>query len=198
MTDCERVRPLLFPYIEREAAPAEAMLVADHLTGCTACKILIARKRRLARMLDRGLEDRIPVGEEFVRSVMATLPEGPPPRPDKVGRRRHLRIAGTLGVLAGLAPAVAARLPGVTTGPGSIWCGLDPQSGSAAYDNLLDVARGAVVAVAGWLSGAPFDLSLVLPVIPAATLAAVAFGALAVSSGLLAFAAGSILGSRRT
>jgi len=90
--DCERIRPLLFPYIEREAAPAEAMLVAEHLTGCTACKILVARKRHLARMLESGLEDRIPVGEEFVRSVMATLPDGPPPAP-KSRRRRHLMLA---------------------------------------------------------------------------------------------------------
>ena len=88
--DCERIRPLLYPYIEREAEPAEAMLVAEHLTGCTACKILIARKRHLARMLENGLEDRIPVGEEFVRSVMATLPDGPPP---KSRRKRHLMLA---------------------------------------------------------------------------------------------------------
>ena len=100
--DCERVRPLLYPYIEREAEPAEAMLVAEHLTGCTACKILIARKRHLARMLESGLEDRIPVGEEFVRSVMATLPEGPPPAP-KSRRKRHLMLA------AGIASRMSRR-----------------------------------------------------------------------------------------
>jgi predicted anti-sigma-YlaC factor YlaD len=198
MADCERIRPLLFPYIEREAAPAEAMLVADHLTGCTACKILIARKRRLARMLDRGLVDRIPVGEEFVRSVMATLPEGPPPSNRKARNKRHLRIAGTVGVFLGLASAATGGLPGASPSLGLGWPSLGSHAAGAAYGSVLELASASLAAVAAWLGGVPFDLSVAVPSHgPVAGMAALALGALAVASGALAFAAGSILGSRR-
>ena len=194
--DCERIRPLLFPYIEREAEPAEAMLVAEHLTGCTACKILIARKRHLARMLENGLEDRIPVGEEFVRSVMATLPEGPPPAAPKSRRKRHLKLAGTIAVLLGVAPAVAGRLPG---DPRAL-LGLDlpALAGGGSYETALELARGTAGAAAGWLAGTPVDLNATFsPLVSLVSCAAAALVALAASSGLLVLAAGSIFGSRR-
>ena len=89
MSGCDQIRPLLYQYLEREAEPAEAMTVASHLSDCTACKILLARKRRLARMLEEGLEDSIPVGDDFVRSVMATLPDGPPPQTSDPTPRRY-------------------------------------------------------------------------------------------------------------
>ena len=199
MADCERIRPLLFPYIEREAEPAEAMLVAKHLSSCTACKILIARKRRLARMLESGLEDRIPVGEEFVRSVMATLPDGPPPVARKSRGKHGLKIAGTVGILLGLAPAVAGRLPGSAADPlGLPLSGLDAPSANGAYEAALELLRGTIVSIAAWLGGAPLDLSVFVPSLGwTALLAVLALGALAASSGVLALAAGSILGSRR-
>ena len=197
MADCERIRPLLFPYIEREAAPAEAMLVAEHLASCTACKILIARKRRLARMLESGLEDRIPVGEEFVRSVMATLPEGPPPVARKPRDKRGLRLAGTLAILLGLAPAVAGRLPAAAAdGLGLGLPGLGTEGG--VLETALELLRGTAVAIAARLAGTSPDLALSIPSLaPAVFPVAVALGALAASWGVLALAAGSILGSRR-
>jgi predicted anti-sigma-YlaC factor YlaD len=196
--DCERIRPLLYTYIEREAEPAEAMLVAAHLSDCTACKILIARKRHLARMLESGLEDRIPVGEEFVRSVMATLPEGPPPAAPKSRRRRHLKLAGTIAVLLGVAPAVAARFPG----DAGMLLGLDLPGlagrGSGPYEAAVELARGTAGAAASWISGAPLDLSASFSsLVSLGTCAALAVGALAAGSGLLVLAAGSLLGSRR-
>ncbi|HKQ59980.1 MAG TPA: zf-HC2 domain-containing protein [Candidatus Polarisedimenticolaceae bacterium] len=86
--DCRRIRPLLDRVVEGEGDPVEAMRVAQHLGRCTACRILQARSRRLARILERGLPD-LPVGEEFVRAVMSTLPEGPPPR----SRQRGMKLA---------------------------------------------------------------------------------------------------------
>ena len=197
MADCEHIRPLLFPYIEREAEPAEAMLVAEHLAACTACKILIARKHRLARMLESGLEDRIPVGEEFVRSVMATLPEGPPPVAGKPRDKRGLRLAGTLAIVFGLAPAVAGRLPAAAADRlGLELAGLGPQGG--VVETALGLLRGAAVAIAARFGGAPPDLAIFLPSAGSvAFVAALALGALAASGGVLALAAGSILGSRR-
>ena len=98
MAGCAQIRPLLYPYLEREAGPGEAMDVASHLSDCTACKILLARKRRLGRMLEEGLEDSIPVGEDFVRSVMATLPDGPPPPTPRSARKRGLKLAVWIGL----------------------------------------------------------------------------------------------------
>ena len=111
MADCVQIRPLLYPYLEREAGPAEAMDVAHHLSDCTACKILMARKRRLARMLEEGLEDSIPVGDDFVHSVMATLPDGPPPRTRKSRGNRGLKLAALIGVLFSLGQTAAGRWP---------------------------------------------------------------------------------------
>jgi predicted anti-sigma-YlaC factor YlaD len=87
MVDCDRVRPLLFRFHEGEASPEEAMLVARHLSDCTGCRILLARENRLAKILAEEMDD-LPVGEDFVRSVMATLPNEPPPRPITPTQRR--------------------------------------------------------------------------------------------------------------
>jgi len=50
--DCEAIRPLLPRVADGEASPAEAMETACHLSDCTACRILLARERRLAEMLE--------------------------------------------------------------------------------------------------------------------------------------------------
>ena len=92
MDACHRIRPLLSRYSEGEVSPHDAMQVARHLPDCTACRIVLARERRLAEMLDGELND-LPVGEEFVRQVMATLPQDPPPTPEPRRRRRGLAIA---------------------------------------------------------------------------------------------------------
>lgn len=161
MADCAQIRPLLYQYLEREAAPAEAMDVASHLSNCTACKILLARKRRLARMLEEGLEDSIPVGDEFVRSVMATLPEGPPPRTPKPGRKRGLKLAVWSGVVLGLVQAMASRWPLAGVGRPSLTLPtLDVPAGEGAWNGLLDWVRWAALAFETLAGGAPFELSL--------------------------------------
>jgi predicted anti-sigma-YlaC factor YlaD len=161
MADCTQIRPLLYPYLEREAGPAEAMDVASHLSDCTACKILMARKRRLARMLEEGLEDSIPVGDEFVRSVMATLPDGPPPRTPTPGRKRGLKLAAWAGVLFALCQAGASRWPLF----GGVWPSLalptiDVPAGEGTLNGLLEWVRWAAVAFDTLAAGAPFELSL--------------------------------------
>ena len=90
---CRRVRPLLSRYSEREANPLDAMQVALHLPDCTACRIVLARERRLAEMLAGELDD-LPVGEDFLRQVMATLPQDPPVSPKHRRRARGLALTG--------------------------------------------------------------------------------------------------------
>jgi len=81
---------------EGELNPDEAMRGARHVSGCTPCRILLARERRLARMLEQGLGDPLHVGDEFVESVMARLPQEPPSRLRRSGKaaRRLLRLTG--------------------------------------------------------------------------------------------------------
>jgi anti-sigma factor RsiW len=167
MADCEQIRSLLYPYIECEAEPAEAIEVANHLSNCTACKILMARKHRLGQMLEEGLHDSIPVGEEFVCSVMATLPDGPPPRRNRRKRRRGFDLAVLLGVGLTAAQAVAARLPGAPAESAGLTL---PSIALPSADSVspgFETAAGVVSTAANALVGnGPFELSA-LPAIGA-------------------------------
>ncbi len=98
MNDCRELRTILFRIAEGEGSPDEAMRCARHLPDCTACRILLARERRLAEMLEDRLTDPLSVGEDFVESVMAKLPSEPP-RPTRPGRRRAFKLAGFAAVL---------------------------------------------------------------------------------------------------
>ena len=91
---CEAIRPLLPRIADGEGTPDEAMCTARHLSDCTACRILLARERRLAEMLEEDLEDVLSVGDDFLRSVMDNLPQEPPPRPRRRrDERRSLKLA---------------------------------------------------------------------------------------------------------
>jgi len=89
---CHEVRPLLHGVAYHEAGPRDAILAARHVSDCTACRILLARERRLATMLDDGFEDHVSVGDEFLQTVMAQLPHGPPPARGWTLRRK-LKLA---------------------------------------------------------------------------------------------------------
>ncbi len=94
MGHCDPFGPLLSRVAEGEANPDEAMRAARHLSDCTACLITLARERRLAAMLEDGLEDSVQVGEDFVRAVMDNLPAEPPkPERRKKKKRRTLKLA---------------------------------------------------------------------------------------------------------
>jgi len=112
---CREIAPLLYRVAEADASPDEAMRTARHLSDCTACRILLAREVRLASMLEEGLTDPLPVGEDFVRDVMDNLPKGPP-RPRR--SRRMLKLASiagwfALGPIVTSTPGIATRIPAV-------------------------------------------------------------------------------------
>ncbi len=109
MNECRQLRTILFRIAEGEGSPDEAMRCARHLPDCTACRILLARERRLAEMLEDRLTDPLSVGEEFVESVMAQLPSEPP-RPPRPGRRRAFNLAGFAAVLGVLPLALRGFL----------------------------------------------------------------------------------------
>jgi anti-sigma factor RsiW len=199
MAGCCEIRPLLYQYLEREAGPGEAMDVASHLSDCTACKILLARKRRLARMLEEGLEDSIPVGEDFVRSVMATLPDGPPPRTPQPGRKRGLKLAVWIGLALATGRAVCDRWPLSGDGVPSLSLPvIDVPAGEGTFRGLLDWVRWAGLAFDALIGGAPFEMSLsgIGTALGAVATVALLIGAIG-SSALLAIAMRSFLRSPR-
>lgn len=100
---CRRLRPLLFQTVEGEASPDDALVVGRHVHDCTVCRIVLARSRRLAEMVD-SMGDPIDVDESFLDRLMDTLPERPlvPEPPRSAGRRRGLKLAG-IALLLGLA-----------------------------------------------------------------------------------------------
>jgi len=71
--NCDDIRPLIAQQHEGELSPDEAIELARHMPKCTACRIVDARERRLAEMLSGELQD-LPVGDDFVSTVMDTLP----------------------------------------------------------------------------------------------------------------------------
>ena len=52
MASCRSIRPILSRVIDGEVSPEDSLRVARHLPACTACRIVLARERRLARMLE--------------------------------------------------------------------------------------------------------------------------------------------------
>jgi hypothetical protein len=129
--------------VEGEVSPSESLTLARHLPRCTACRILLARERRLAEMLD-AIEDTLPVDREFAASVMGALPEGPPPEPASAlvrARRRGLGIAGVVG-LVGLGTAVLSQLTRLGPGRGPL-PGL-PHFTLEEMDSLLEIFGGLV------------------------------------------------------
>lgn len=164
-SDCGPIRPLVLRVDEGEAAPGEALLVARHLSHCTACRILLARERRLAMMLAEDLEDieDLPSGDELVQSVMATLPKELPRR--KRSRYRGLKLASWIALLMLLA---LPTIPGLSP---SGWEGLAGRLPTFAPDNIGPaesafggIARAAIGIVLGALdiARAPFETSSLL------------------------------------
>jgi hypothetical protein len=112
VSGCERARPLIVRSVVGELAPRAALRLARHVEACTACRILLARERRLAQVLD-GLDDVVPVDASFFDSVMASLPDRPshasPSRRERL--RRGLRLAGLSAMLVAGGGLAARFLP---------------------------------------------------------------------------------------
>ena len=121
MVNCRRYGALLPRAMDDEIGAGESLKLARHLHDCTSCRILEARERRLAMMLD-AFEDALPVDAGFTEGVMAALPEAPPEAP--AGHLAHLRrrglklvaLAGLIGFGAGLFPGTSA----IRTGPSAL------------------------------------------------------------------------------
>jgi anti-sigma factor RsiW len=151
---CEMLRPLLSRFAEGEADPEEAMGVAAHLGRCTACKIVLARERRLHEALD-GLGDAVSEDEEFSRLVMEALPPAPPANALRT-RRRGLRLAGLI-VVGSVGGALALRLAGFSSGagPARLVSELDLESGSRLLGGVERLTGFAAAVLGKIVSGVP-------------------------------------------
>lgn len=112
MASCRRIRPLLRRAVEGDTGPDESLRIARHLSGCTGCRIVVARERRLAKLLD-CLDDPLQVGDGFVQDVMSAIPDSPP----AADRRRGLKLA-TIAGLIGVGVGVVSRIAAVGAAPG--------------------------------------------------------------------------------
>ena len=199
---CKSLAPLLYRVAEGEAAPDEAIRTARHLSDCTACRILLARERRLAAMLEEGLDDPLQVGEDFVQAVMATLPKDPPPATSRkrVQRKSRMLKLASLAGLIGIVPLVATARASVDL-PETLAWSLRPLLEAPLADGLADGALrlgGLVMLVLDRMaSGFPLagDIGLggVLSAL-ALALALVAVVTAASTAGLLVVAVGGLVG----
>ena len=193
MNGCEDFLRLLNGVAEGEATPDEAMRVAHHAGECTGCRIVLARERRLARMLVEDLTD-LTVGDEFVQGVMSVLPEGPPPKRSKRAWR-GLKLASFIALLGSTLP-LAARQLALAGGaaPGSRLPRMDLESGEGIVNGVAAMVRFAAMALESVGSWMPLHLTPTS--LGFGLLAAVIFGTLATlatASSVVALAAGSVV-----
>jgi anti-sigma factor RsiW len=194
VSGCRRIGPLLVRSVDADLGPEEALRLARHLDRCTACRILLARERRLAEALD-GLEDALDVDPSFFEAVMASLPDRPAraASPDRASTRfrRGLKLAGMASITA-LGAGVAARvlpslrfdlaapsMPRFTPESCDGWLGL---FGSAAQWVRVAAESLAWSGTASGPGGAPLELLAFEGVVVAA------FIVVAASAGVALFA----------
>lgn len=103
---CTEMAAVIGRTVDGEAAPDESLRLARHLSVCTACRIVLARERRLAEALN-GMEDEVIEDDAFRARVMDSLGSRACPRRGNRPRsalRRGLRLACLLATL----PAIEA------------------------------------------------------------------------------------------
>ncbi len=201
MSNCDALVPLLSRVAEGEASPDEAMRAAHHLSDCTACRITLARERRLAAILEDGLEDSLPVGEDFVRAVMDNLPAEPPkPERSTLRKRRSLKLACLVGLLS-LAPLFGVTGGGGGASSGSLTWNLATDLREPASYSAIEAAQrfgGLLLLAVNDLSVTPRMLGQMFPSVAvlALMLVLMALGTLGLGASLLALATGGLLKSR--
>jgi predicted anti-sigma-YlaC factor YlaD len=176
--------------VDADATPSDALRLAEHLSECTACRIVLARERRLAEALN-GIEDATVDDEAFRSRVMDALGNRACPRRKASPRsalRRGLRLAGWLAAFPALESAlrVVSRIDWEGFGVGLGHPSLDRAAGL-----LVGWAGTAASALAAAAPGVPFS-----PVLPG--FAGVTAGAMLVAAALCALgSAAAVVGATR-
>lgn len=201
MSPCDDLRPVLFRIAEGEAGPDEALEAAVHVRECTACRIVLAKDRRLVRILEGCPAEPVPVADGFASQVMARLPDGPPPGAERRRRalRRGFRIVGGTGAV-GFAMALASKLhaPGAVEPVWSSWAGAIETGASRGLPAALAwIAKTLASALDRTGSAVRIDLPGLLPGWPGTDLAiAVSTAAAIVGVTAAVVAARAVLAAR--
>lgn len=196
MARCTAMRPVVQRMAEGDVSPADSLRLARHLSCCTACRIVLARDRRLARVLE-AIDDPLPVDADFAKRVMAALPSETRARSPARTRRRGLAIAG-LGALVALGSGALLGLAGPLPAGGALpgfprltlegFEPLDELVGGIVRFVVLILDRagsGSGAALPGWHAGEVAVPSVVLPA--AVALAAIVTLAVLAAGGTRAF-----------
>jgi hypothetical protein len=178
---CESISGALGRVVDGEASPAESFRVARHLPGCTGCRILLARERRLAAALD-GLVGPDANDPDLLERVMASLGKRPVPKPVTPGKRlarRGLRLAALLTAIPALEWAAQAAEGWRWTAPA--WASASPAAETIAGRlGALAASAAATFAAAGDIGPVPaLGISLTGLLAGAASSLAIAGGGLA-------------------
>jgi len=89
-SECERVRPLLSPFLDGELPAVDAQAVRAHLAACAPCSVASARLGRLATMTSKVLLGALPaVHDSEWKTAWARI--------DGAGRQRPF-LARVLGI----------------------------------------------------------------------------------------------------
>ena len=178
MTECELLRPLLARSAEGELTPAEALRVGRHADDCTACRIRLARERRVAEMVT-ALGDPIEVDAGFLARVMDELPRIAPRRHRD---RRGIKLAGIALFLASAGAAAASWTSPVRGASiAELMPSMAASGGARTMVTLEGITRAAVAAAVTTLDGGTIQWNLPQAT---ATLAAITIPALAVVAAL--------------
>lgn len=189
---CRTVSPLIGRVVDVEAAPSESYRLARHVANCTACRILLARERRLADALD-GLDDASPDDAGLLERVMSSLARRRAPRPSD-GKpsepRRGLRLASFLAALPAL--ELVRRAWDGLGWPGYSWNFGVP--GVEAAPEALGNLAGAAGATLAATSRTFLDPLAFLPAmgIAAGTAVSLAGASLALASAAIVLAVGAV------
>ncbi len=142
---CSTLHPLLSRVGEGEATPDEALRVARHVSGCTGCRILLAREKRLGQVLD-DLQDILPYEEGLLRGIMSALPEEPPKEAWMRARRRGLKLVGSAGLFL-LAAATIHKAIELAGGGGSLpsWSLPDLEGAGQFLERIPGLVRLALL-----------------------------------------------------
>ncbi len=178
---CPELSAVIGRTVDGEATPDESLRLARHLSECTACRIVLARERRLAEALNE-MEDAAIDDEALRARIMDSLANRASPRRGTLPRtvfRRGLRLAVWLAAVPALefVRQLLWRFDG--SGFGLV---LRPPDVERATGLLSGLAGAAASALAGSTAAFP-----ALPVFPG-------FAGITVG-GMLVAAAFSLLGS---
>lgn len=191
---CEAIRGDMARHVDGECDPRTSYEIARHLPECTACRIVLARERRLREALDvlpiDAAED-----TRIVDRVMDALGESPAPRSQAVERRvrRGLRLAGLLGTVAWLGLPASRSIR--TAGLEGAGFRVAPPSPEAAGDLLGTLAHAIPMistALEGWA-----NLPLAYPALQGIPLGAIAAASFVSAAVLAATACIVWVGGRR-